>query len=73
MWYYNTRKGKGNKKMTIYREHLVDRLTRIYGPKNPIVIEFCGYCERWADSEKNDMLLALYVETEGRYPAIKKD
>lgn len=59
--------------MTTYREHLVDRLTRIYGPKNPIVIEFCGYCERWADTEKNDMLLAWYVETEGRYPAIKED
>ena len=59
--------------MTAYREHLVDRLARIYGLENPIVIEFCRYCENWADTDKNDMLLAWYVETEARYPAFEED
>ena len=57
--------------MTTYREHLVDRLTRIYGLESPIVIEFCHYCERWADNEKNDTLLKYYVETNEEYPAFE--
>lgn len=53
--------------MSAYRENLVDRLIRIYGLENPIVIEFCRYCENWADSEENDNLLTVYVETNEDY------
>lgn len=57
--------------MTIYREKLIDCLARLYGFENPIVIEFCQYCERWADNEKNDTLLTYYVETNEKYPAFE--
>jgi len=53
--------------MSAYRENLVDRLIRIYGLENPIVIEFCRYCENWADGEENDNLLTVYVETNEDY------
>ena len=59
--------------MTTYREHLIDRMTHIYGLENPIVIEFCRYCENWADSEENDNLLTSYVETHEDYPAFEED
>ena len=59
--------------MTTYREHLIDRLARIYGLENPIVIESCRYCENWANSEENDILLTSYVEINEKYPAFEED
>lgn len=49
--------------MTAYREYLIDRLVHLYGLENPIVVDFCRYCENWANSETNDDLLTLYVKT----------
>ena len=40
--------------MTTYREHLIDRMTHIYGLEDPIVIQFAGMCERYTDNAWND-------------------
>jgi len=46
--------------MNAYRENLVDRMIKIYGFENPIVIEFCKLCERsdWKDRELALLVLA---------------
>ena len=36
--------------MTTYRENLIDRLIHVYGFEDPIVIQFAGMCERYADN-----------------------
>ena len=41
------------------KENLIDRMVRIYGFENPIVIEFCRMCER---GEIIEDLLELIVE-----------
>lgn len=41
------------------KEKLIDRMVRIYGFENPIVIEFCRMCER---GEIIEDLLELIVE-----------
>ena len=32
-------------------EKLIDRMIRIYGYENPVVIEFCGFCEENPDTK----------------------
>jgi hypothetical protein len=71
--YYNTRKRKGDKKMTTYRENLIDRLIHIYGFEDPIVIQFAGMCERYADNAWNDDILRLLVEAHEKDPVFEED
>ena len=47
------------------KEKLIDRMVRIYGFENPIVIEFCRMCER---GEIIEELLELIVEAHEKCP-----
>ena len=47
------------------KEKLIDRMVRIYGFENPIVIEFCRMCER---GEIIEDLLELIVEAHENCP-----
>ena len=49
------------------KEKLIDRMVRIYGFENPIVIEFCRMCER---GEIIEELLELIVELHERCPQL---
>ena len=49
------------------KEKLIDRMVRIYGFENPIVIEFCRMCER---GEIIEDLLELIVELHERCPQL---
>lgn len=44
------------------RENLMDRMIRIYGYENPIVIEFCRLCEEWEENDWNNKVLTILVE-----------
>ena len=50
------------------REKLIDRMIRIYGFENPIVIEFCKLCEVWEDIEDRDRLLEVIVKSHEEFP-----
>lgn len=55
---------------TKMRENLMDRMIRIYGYENPIVIEFCRLCEEWEENAWNDKVLEILVsahEAENRF------
>lgn len=49
------------------RDKLVERMIRIYGFENPIVIEFCRMCER---GEIIEDLLELIVELHEKCPQL---
>ena len=49
------------------KEKLIDRMVRIYGFENPIVIEFCRMCER---GEIIEDLLELIVELHEKCPQL---
>ena len=59
--------------MTTYREHLIDRMTHIYGLEDPIVIQFANMCEKYADNAWNDDVLRLLVEAHEKDPVFKED
>ena len=59
--------------MSAYRENLVDRLCRIYGLENPIVIEFAEWCERWEENEWNNKALTILVEAYEAEPYFGED
>lgn len=52
------------------KEKLIDRMVRIYGFENPIVIEFCRMCER---GEIIEELLELIVELHERCPQLDEE
>ena len=52
------------------KEKLIDRMVRIYGFENPIVIEFCRMCER---GEIIEELLELIVELHEKCPQLDED
>ena len=57
--------------MSNFRESLIDRMIRIYGFENPIVIEFCRLCENWP---KNwDKFLAALVKSHEEFPVREED
>jgi hypothetical protein len=58
---------KGNEKMTKLREELVDRMIRIYGFENPIVIQFCKLCE---SDQFEDWELKVVVESHECFPVM---
>ena len=59
--------------MTTYREHLIDRMTHIYGLEDPIVIQFANMCEKYADNAWNDDVLRLLVEAHEKDPVFEED
>ena len=40
--------------MNDFRENLLDRMIRIYGFEDPVVISFCRLCESWPEGEEWD-------------------
>ena len=50
------------------REKLIDRMIRIYGFENPIVIEFCRLCEKLEDTKEKDKLLEAIVKSHEESP-----
>ena len=59
--------------MTNFRENLIDRMIRIYGYENPIVIEFCRMCESWEVNDWNNKCLAVLVDSHEAYPVVFED
>ena len=59
--------------MNPMRENLIDRMIRIYGFEHPAVIRFTKLCERWEDTEINDTILRLAVESHEKYPKLDTD
>lgn len=57
--------------MSKYREQLVDRMIRIYGYENEIVIRFCEVCELNPDSAEWDKVCELLVSSHEQFPQIE--
>ena len=56
--------------MNTMRKSLIDRMVKIYGFEHPAVIHFTELCERWEDTEINDIILRLAVESHEKFPAL---
>lgn len=50
------------------REQLMDRMIRIYGFENEIVIQFCEMCEKMENNEWNDKCLETLVKCHEESP-----
>ena len=61
-------KGKTMNTMSTMRKNLIDRMVKIYGFEHPAVIHFTEQCERWEDTEINDIILRLAVEAHEKFP-----
>ena len=59
--------------MTNFRENLIDRMIRLYGFENPMVIEFCRMCEDLEVNDWNDRELTILVEAHEAYPVFDED
>lgn len=57
--------------MSEYRKQLVDRMIRIYGYENEIVIKFCEVCERNPDDAEWDRVCELLVSSHEKSPQIE--
>lgn len=55
------------------REKLIDRMIRIYGFENPIVIEFCRLCEKWEDTNEKDRFLEVIVKSHEEFPQLNNE
>lgn len=53
--------------MDAKRNELIDRMMRLYGFENPIVIEFCRLCEKWEGTDK-EKLLETIVKSHEEFP-----
>lgn len=49
---------------------MIDRMARIYGLENPIVVQFIELCERMADTEYNNKALVTLVKVHEGNPAL---
>ena len=56
--------------MTEFRENLLDRMIKIYGFENEIVINFCRLCEGWPSGKEIDDRLQRLCESHEKCPAI---
>lgn len=63
--YYNV---DTEREVNTMREQLIDRMIRIYGFENPIVIEFCRLCENWEDTNEKDRFLEAIVKSHEEFP-----
>ena len=52
--------------MNKLREHLIDRMIRLYGFENPIVVDFCRLCESTIITDKD---LEVVVKSHEEHPA----
>lgn len=59
--------------MSNFRESLIDRMIKIYGFENPIVVEFAKWCERWEENEWNNKALTILVEAHEANPVMEED
>lgn len=59
--------------MTINREKLVDRMIRIYGFENPLVIQFAEMCESWEDNDWNNTCLTTLVKAHEASPILNDE
>lgn len=57
--------------MSEYREQLVDRMIRIYGYENEIVIKFCEICKKDPDNAELDKMCELFVSSHEQFPQIE--
>ena len=57
--------------MNEIRENLIDRMIRIYGFENPIVIDFCRLCETFPAGEIIDKELEILVNCHETYPVVE--
>ena len=57
--------------MNEIRENLIDRMIRIYGFENPIVIDFCRLCETFPTGEIIDKELEILVNCHETYPVVE--
>lgn len=56
--------------MNKLRENLIDRMIRIYGFENPIVIDFCHCCETFPNDEAHDKTLRTLVVVHEECPVM---
>ncbi len=56
--------------MTSYRENLIDRMIRLYGYEDKIVIDFAHLCETWKVNKRNDTTLRMLVESHEADPVV---
>lgn len=56
--------------MNATRENLLDRMIRIYGFENDLVVQFAELCERYANNAINDKMLTVLVETHEASPIL---
>ena len=59
--------------MTTYRENLIDRMIRLYGFENPMVVQFAEMCEKYPNNADYDNGLQLLVEAHEEYPIFEED
>lgn len=53
-----------------FRENLLDRMIRIYGFENPLVIEFANACNKYVNSAEWDKTLETIVKSHEETPYI---
>lgn len=59
--------------MTAYRENLINRMINLYGYEDPTVISFITYCEKWANTMRNNTDLENIVEAHEKRIKIELD
>ena len=59
--------------MSNFRESLIDRMIRLYGYENNLVIDFTKMCEAWAENDWNNKCLALLVASHEADPVMEED
>jgi len=59
--------------MNELRENLIDRMIRIYGFEDPVVISFCRLCESWPEGEEWDKGLDTLVKCHEECPVIEDE
>lgn len=59
--------------MTKFREELIDRMIRIYGFENPLVIQFSELCEKYTPNEWNDKCLETLVKAHEQFSQLGID
>lgn len=59
--------------MNEQREQLINRMIKLYGHENEIVIGFASMCERFDATEDNDKLLTVLVEAHEADPVIEEN
>jgi hypothetical protein len=67
-----TDKERRSLKMTEFREKLLDRMIRLYGFENPMVIEFAKMCETYPQGANWDKGLKTLVECHEAMPYVEE-